>query len=76
MNIEISQEVVNELAFLAYKSWSDAFTVLKQVREEKNDNSKDWILFHRDRLTAAINDENKKELLKHAIIKHSSLGDF
>ena len=59
-NVPLDAEARDSLASLAYTQWANAFNNLKMAKQEKPDGSKDWELFHRDRL------DNATSALSHA----------
>ena len=61
--MQLKQDTINYLTRLAYSAWTTAFDNLKTVKEEKNNNSTDWKLFHQNRLDHAIKEE--KDTNKH-----------
>lgn len=50
---EVSQELVNVCATLVYRKWAEAVDNQKAVKEERDDGSEDWALFHAERLRRA-----------------------
>ena len=43
----------SDILALVYHKWTECFNILKEVREEENDGSVDWSLFHNERLQNA-----------------------
>jgi hypothetical protein len=70
----ISQELCNEAASLIYRKWSEAYGTLKKVKEEQNDGSKDWPLFHRERLRRAIVEEAQAKVFLDEIQHLHTIG--
>jgi hypothetical protein len=46
----ISQEDLDECIQLVHSRWSQEYDLLKAVKNERSDGSKDWLLFHAERL--------------------------
>lgn len=57
LSIEITPDLLFEACALVYSRWSKEYEILRAVRLEKNDGSKDWPLFHAARLKAATESE-------------------
>lgn len=74
LTIELEQETINDLAFLAYKHFTAAFDMLKETKAEVNDNSQDWTLFHQNRLDNATKKLADTKALYDAIKIYSLIG--
>jgi hypothetical protein len=46
----MNDEQVFEVAVLIRRRWAEAFNADKLIKDEKNDGSPDWALFHLDRV--------------------------
>lgn len=53
MKIELSEDTIYRLATLAYDDWAKTWDARKAVQAETDDGSKDWALFHAERLKGA-----------------------
>lgn len=60
---EITEADLFECTVLAYRKWSEAYDALKKVKQETNDGSQDWALFHKARLENTGADEAKWDAL-------------
>ncbi len=61
--MKLSQLTIWIVTGLSYEAWSTAFDNLKAVREEPNDGSSDWGLFHEERLRNAVAAEKKYKVV-------------
>lgn len=63
-NVEVDYTDLYEMVSLVYRQWASEFDALKKVRQEKDDGSKDWADFHRERMRRHVMEEAKwKNLL-------------
>lgn len=73
MQLELSDEACEYLCALAYAKWSSAFDNLKQVKDEIDDGSNDWVLFHTERLRRATIEVERSQRVLDEIKKYSPL---
>lgn len=65
----LSKETVEIAQALIYRRWAEAHDDYKAVRQEKDDGSPDWGLFHVERLKNNGNTLNKYQRALDDIIK-------
>lgn len=69
---DISKADMNEMISLVYRRWSEEYDLLKKVKSEKPDRSKDWHLFHAERLKNHTEREAKWKALLDRVKPHAS----
>ena len=68
VQIEISSKLLCVCADLIYREWAEAYDIQKKVHQEKNDGSRDWHLFHKERIAGANKELEKWEKLLAEIV--------
>jgi hypothetical protein len=75
--ITIQLHLADECVALLYSKWAQAYDDLKAVKNEQNDGSQDWPLFHAERLRRNTASEAKAKLLLEQLtsaIKEAGYG--
>lgn len=65
ITVEVSKDFLFETCALAHSRWSQEYDLMKKVKAETNDGSKDWEAFHAMRIsnhTATLEKWNKLRL--------------
>lgn len=73
ITVEATREFMFEACSLVYSRWTKEYDLLKAVRKEVNDGSKDWQAFHDHRVKYQIGTEAKWRKLSDEAAELSSL---
>ena len=76
VEIKLTQASIEKLIMLAYDAWVRSWDNLKEVKQERNDGSKDWLEFHADRLAHSIDYEKKAQCVLSEIRTYTKMDRY